>query len=202
MPVTGMTDAEKQFLEAELAVAPNKYSIDDLRLSFYRSAIAGTFYLKDAPSDGTQYARKDGAWEAVAGGGGAATPSILTLPRLSPTSTNLIADPNFRIRIQEDFGTTDTHRAIFYNDGSNAADMTFIPMSNSSSNTALGVTENPGGFEVFDLAINTATASYEVWRIIRDDNTTGQVEIYDFVVHNVSGDNIGYAAWKVADSSA
>lgn len=64
-----MTDAEKQFLENELALAPNKYSIDDLRQQFYRSTIAGTFYVKPAPSNGNEYVYKDGDWAIASSGG-------------------------------------------------------------------------------------------------------------------------------------
>lgn len=42
MPVLGLTDAEKQFLETQLGVTPNKYSVQDLQQQYARAMIQGT----------------------------------------------------------------------------------------------------------------------------------------------------------------
>lgn len=50
-------------------------------------------YLTDAPVDGSQYSRKDGAWDAIIGGGAGAT----QLSELSDVNTSTPTDQNFLV---------------------------------------------------------------------------------------------------------
>ena len=60
--------------------------------------------LEDAPIDGVQYARKDGAWSGVEAGGGGSADAPQTLP-FAVSMTPVLADGNIMTVIMTDDGT-------------------------------------------------------------------------------------------------
>jgi hypothetical protein len=64
----------------------------DISYVFTRVTV-GDLDLPDAPSDGNQYARKDGAWDQVTGGGGGSTDLVVEFAKEGAVSGNSIILP-------------------------------------------------------------------------------------------------------------
>jgi len=72
--------AELQYNSLTIGNAGSHMQVTPAGLTFPDSTVQTTAGLTDAPSDGSQYARQDGAWSVVTGGGGSFNGGTITNP--------------------------------------------------------------------------------------------------------------------------
>ena len=106
------------------------------------SAVTGLGYIGDAPSDGSEYVRKNAAWSVATGGGGATAASQLTN---ATYTTNPTAAPTTAGDVLSFNGT-----ALVWSAGGGGGGLTISTLSNGATSTLDATAPTTGQALTFD----------------------------------------------------
>lgn len=159
---------------------------------------------EDAPNDGNQYARQDGEWVEVQGGGGGAdpeavhfTPQTLTEAQKSQARRNIGVGGTFTKITEFTTDGTENKAVVLLDDFSTYKEIVIIMKAATPENAQLRI--DAGYFDAFNnwygmnMWLSNTNAHYRmVWRIAIDDILT----LTDCYAYNYSGDDVRLSIYK------